>query len=220
MSFTSRLMMILCALHGFPSRDVANKRQLFIHDDAIPQLVQYRISHPEYFMISANVINNPELSWVHTRLGAVHPFLPETTPPKGFDPVVHIPDWKISKLPRITSSTDSEEAYKALAYPHRWLPADVNMDFTPVSATEYNAFGPGWNDWRIAAQQHYSFFQNAEKGASGLAKYKFDTWDMNYERLSINMVTVWGKDVIKAFPIPRDDEAHLTQTVSRLTKRR
>ena len=101
--------------------------------------------------------------------------------------------------------------------PHRWLPVKgaKNLDGTPVRKAKYDPWGPGWNDWTLAAQEHYSFFANMEAGEEGVGRYRFGTWDMNYERLSINFIAVWGRDVHKAMPIPRDDEQHLTKDMSR-----
>ncbi|KAA8896000.1 hypothetical protein FN846DRAFT_966906 [Sphaerosporella brunnea] len=194
---------------------------VYIHNDAIPSLIRYRFSNPEYFIVSANVINNPALSWVHERLGATSPFLPEREALADFNPTQALTDWKISSLPFIKHSGNINGDIKPPNKPHRWLPVDtrtrapfdVNNDHTPMAKAEYNAWGPGWNDWRLAAQQHYSFFQNAELGERGLRNYWFERWDMNYDRLSINFIAIWGKDVADSFPIPRDDEAHLTQTV-------
>jgi hypothetical protein len=160
----------------------------------------------------------------------VHPFLPEKTPPAdlNFEPKATIADWKISSLPYIKHSGDFNADITAPNKPHRWLPVDtrthapfdVNNDNTPMAKAEYNAWGPGWNDWRLGAQQHYSFFQNAQQGNDGLRNYWFERWDMNYDRVSINFIAVWGKDVLDSFPMPRDDEAHLTQTMPRKSGRR
>ncbi len=39
-----------------------------------------RWEHPEYFLVSANIMNQPSLSWVHHHLGVVKPYLPEYLP--------------------------------------------------------------------------------------------------------------------------------------------
>jgi hypothetical protein len=129
-------------------------------------------------------------------------------------------DWRPSKLPKLNGLESGVEAPNK---PHRWLPVDASTnDGTSISRAQYSAWGPGWNDWRLAAQEHYSFFQNAEAGGEeGLvAKYGFETWDMNYERLSINFIAVWGRDIRDSLPMPRDDEQHLTQTMAMKLGRR
>lgn len=186
------------------------------------------MNQPRHFIISANVINHPEISYLHWRLGAVQPFLPEQTPPEGFSPTDPISDWRTSNLPFIKHFNNSDYDWVEPEAPHRWLPvdtrtgipSDVTLDYTPISTSTYDEFGSGWNDWRLSAQQHYSFFQNAEEGEQGLKNYKFGGWDMNYGRLSINFIAIWGRDVLASFPMPNDDEKHLTQTMSKRSGRR
>ncbi|KAK5409495.1 hypothetical protein LTR06_007068 [Exophiala xenobiotica] len=50
---------------------------IWMADDAIPRIVTTKIEHPEYLVVSANLINSPLLGWLHYRMGAVHPYLPE-----------------------------------------------------------------------------------------------------------------------------------------------
>lgn len=72
----------------------------------------------------------------------------------------------------------------------------------------YDKSGPGWSNWAIASQEHYSFLDNLERDR--LEIYHFDTWDYQYERLSINMIAIWGDDVVDNRPFPEDDEQWLT----------
>ena len=124
--------------------------------------------------------------------------------PVGFDPNAEMDDWRTSGLPFIKHVNNSDSDWEGPAGPHRWLPvdtrtgvpADYTLDFTPMSINLYDPFGPGWKDCRIAALGHYSFFQNAEEGEKGLRNYKFERWDMNYGRLSINFMAIWGRDVL------------------------
>ena len=164
------------------------------------------------------MINSPALSWIHTRLSVLHPFLPSPSTP-GFTP--NPQSWRPSTLPRTTQRTHTDKDFDVPNSPHLWLPvdpADRGNDFTPASLAAYDAFGAGWKDWRLGAQQHYSFFTNLEAG--GVHGYEFWEWDMNYERLSINFIGVWGRDVLDAGEIPRDDEQFLTVTHSKRTGRR
>ena len=87
--------------------------------------------------------------------------------------------------------------------------------------TSYLQSGPGLKSWLVAAQQHYSFLEALEEGETGISKYQFDTWDYQYYRVSINMIAIWGDDVVDNRPFPDDDEEFLTVTLpKRLGRRR
>jgi hypothetical protein len=105
---------------------------------------------------------------------------------------------------------------------HRWLPVspkDRDIDNTPAGALRFDSHGPGWTDWSIAAQTHYSFLQHVEQ--NDLWRYKFNMWDYHYYRLSVNFIGFWGDDIVDAFPFPsRDDEEYLTVTRPRELGRR
>ncbi len=62
----------------------------------------------------------------------------------------------------------------------------------------------------MAAQQHYSFLAALEEGETGISKYHFGMWDYQYYRVSINMIAIWGDDVVDNRPFPADDEEFLT----------
>ena len=90
---------------------------------------------------------------------------------------------------------------------------------TPITAASYNKGGPGFYSWVVAAQTHYSFLQNLEN--HDLWKYKFDIWDYDYERLSINFICVWGDDIVDNRPFGiNDDERFLTMILPPRLKRR
>ncbi|KAJ9638748.1 hypothetical protein H2201_008829 [Coniosporium apollinis] len=205
---------------------------VYVADDAIPRLIQYRLENPRPFLVSANVINNPALSWVHTRLGAVRPWLPNLGAPTDvIDPLALITDWRVSNLPPITRVHHNESDFDIndTHGPQKWGPVeaddpqrplmDANIDGTPAEHGRYDAMGPNWKDYRIAVQQHMSFFQNLEAGEKMMKRYRFDIWDMHYARLSINFLAIWGRDVHLALPMQPDDEQHLTQTVPKKLSR-
>ncbi|KAI9669215.1 MAG: hypothetical protein M1817_004710 [Caeruleum heppii] len=191
---------------------------VYIEDDAIPSMVTTLMTHPEYLVVSANSINQPALSWIHHHLGAVHPYLPEQSPPP---PDPHHPQsssWRASELP-VWQGDPTTFPYN-VSFPapfngHRWLPLPANSttDHTPISRVEYGPAAPGWHSWEVGAQQHYSFFQNLERDE--LWRYKFGVWDYHYERLSIQLVAMWGRDVMDAQPFPPDDEGFLTVDLPR-----
>jgi hypothetical protein len=70
--------------------------------------------------------------------------------------------------------------------------------------------GPNNENWAAAAQTHYSFLQHLEQGTTW--RYKFDTWNMDYERIAIAFLALRGKDIIDSFPFScDDDEVYLTR---------
>lgn len=97
---------------------------------------------------------------------------------------------------------------------HRWLPLRDNNNSimrTPISQTEFDTYGNGWKSWTIAAQQHYSLFQNIEAGE--MERYQFrrndDEYESNYimgdSRMNINSLCI-REDDVDNFPFPNVDE--------------
>jgi hypothetical protein len=181
---------------------------------------------PDLFAVSANIVNNPAMSWVHWHLGVFEPYWPEMTPPANRPNKT----WRASQLPSYSGPRDGPEGFKpdgtsAAPYNgHRWLPVrekpsipesneENNKAFPdppyPVTKVTYDAFGPSLSNWGAAAQLHYSFLQHLEHGETW--KYKFHLWDYQYERLSINFFGIRGKDIMDVYPFPKgDDEGYLT----------
>ncbi|KAM5342788.1 hypothetical protein ACJ41O_013754 [Fusarium nematophilum] len=195
---------------------------VFVEDSVIPSIIKKKIEHPEYYVVSANVVNQPLLSWVHWNLGAVKPYLPEVNR-KGGVTSFSIGnskkyDWHASTLPAWKGpSTFTLEEWEADERQHRWLPVkgspDHILDMTPIESTEYHPMGRGWTEWKIGAQEHYSLFENLEK--NHLSQYKFDTWDFQYERMGIQFIAMLGKDINIAKPIEADDENHFSCNMPR-----
>ena len=50
--------------------------QIFLEDDAIYALTKRLNANPQYFAVSANIVNNPLISWIHYGLGVYEPFFP------------------------------------------------------------------------------------------------------------------------------------------------
>ena len=114
---------------------------------------------------------------------------------------------------------------------HRWLPLkeqQKNIYNTPISHTRYDAYGPDWTSWALAAQVQYSLLENIEKDqldkyhyGGGLNPAREGIWDMKYGRMNINFMAIWGKDVLDAVPFgDPDDERFLSETVTRRLGRR
>ncbi|KAF2663329.1 hypothetical protein BT63DRAFT_124844 [Microthyrium microscopicum] len=201
---------------------------VFMEDTVIPSIVDSKWKNPDYFIISANIMNQPSLSWVHWRLGAVRPYLPEIepAPPSDVVPEELRVEWKASALPDWTSS--DPEWIMSLEYispykKHRWLPvkydtSNRSIDDTPIIFTDFNAFSEGLWKWTIAAQQHYSFFENLEKNE--LWRYKFSEWNYNYTRMGIQFVAMMGEDINMGKPIvERDDEYYFSEVMTQKTSR-
>lgn len=210
---------------------------VFIEDTTIPTLIESRLSHPERFIVSANIMNQPSLSWVHQHLGVIRPYLPELDPPADWNTsrIVNYTDysfrtsghWRASELPWWEGPSDFNYTNFFRhspdgAFPgHRWLPVPYreNDDGTPIQDTSYDAFSKGLWNWYIAAQEHYSFFEHLEN--NDLYKYKFPSWDYNYQRMGIQFVAMMGDDINAGKPIDReDDESFFSEIMPMRTGRR
>jgi len=49
---------------------------VFMEDHTIETIVTRLRGNPQFFAVSANVINNPMLGWIHRGMGLLEPFLP------------------------------------------------------------------------------------------------------------------------------------------------
>jgi hypothetical protein len=198
-----------------------------MEDTVIPSIVHTKYNHPEYYIVSANIMNQPSLSWLHYHLGAVRPYLPDLAPPapRNQIPLTRHVDWRASTLPGWTGDEDFTMPldWKSAFPTHRWLPlkkeSNRSLDDTPIVKTGYDAFSQGLWHWTIAAQEHYSFFENLENNE--LFRYKFHTWDYNYTRMGIQVVAIMGDDINLGKPMHEgDDEYYFTQIMPGGTKRR
>lgn len=148
---------------------------LYIHQDAIPQLVHTRLVVTQPYAISAQLVNSPVSGLQQYHSGAIHPFIP--------DPYSHPTrrpgeEWRPSKwgvlakgMKALTEGAklDVESPYEG----HPWvlmsssLEDMSNLIRTPMGDWQVHrgndpAFGPGWKSWAIAAQQEYSLLYNIE----------------------------------------------------------
>lgn len=141
--------------------------QVFIEDHAIATLVQHKLEHPENFVVAANVVNQPSLSWMHYRFDAIKPYFPELTPPSKED-LAKQGTWRASQLPMWSGpedyTIDRDEKLEPPFQGHRWLPLpdDFPIERTPIETTSFDAFSQGLWHWQVAAQEHYSFFEHLE----------------------------------------------------------
>ncbi|MCJ1400215.1 hypothetical protein MMC11_003419 [Xylographa trunciseda] len=210
---------------------------VYIHEDAIPRLVQSRLAYPSAFDIAANIVNSPLTNWFHARTGAVLPYLPEPSLPHNH--TFQDPTWRPSSLPSYSLPVDSSYDFGDLEddhpvpsvgkpgappyHNHRWLPlppSPQNLEKTPIARSAYDAFGLAWTSWAIAAQQHYSLLSRIETNT--IHKYHFGDsegmWDMQYDRYNLNFVAIWGHDVRANLPI-KEDEQELTSDIPKRLSR-
>ena len=220
--------------------------QVYVHKDAIPNLIYTKLRHPDAFDVSANIVNSPSLSWLHSHLGAIHPYLPELKDPDAAAErqstetevwrASSLPEWKGDNttfpLGKGTNDNGVVEPDDPGAPPfpgHRWLPLRDNKNSlmrTPISETEFDAYGNGWKSWAIAAQQHYSLLQNIE--ADEMNRYHFgrstdeheSIYTMGDSRMNINFLCIGGDDVVDNFPFPDVDEPALSWVLPQRLQRR
>ncbi|KAM0418651.1 hypothetical protein ACHAPT_012454 [Fusarium lateritium] len=199
---------------------------LWIEDGAIPKLVSYKIDNPDTFVVSGNIINNPPLGFMHFRMGALHPYLPELEKP---DHVTNASDfWKPSKHPFWNGPNDT--VWNPMRPPpdhenSRWLRVEdeKTMWQTPVHQLKYEVWGDSYKSWAIAAQVHYSLLENIEKDTLDL--YKFNKpWTMHEDRIRINFMCVYADDVldtdVEHWPDGRGDEDVIVLDVPNKLRRR
>ncbi|KAJ4245832.1 hypothetical protein NW762_013956 [Fusarium torreyae] len=181
---------------------------VWFDDNAIPQLVSRKISHPNDFVVSANIVNNPPLGFLHFHMGALHPYLPEVlqsdTVPKSWKPSDH-GFWLGNS--DFSWTLDLGPPYQG----HRWLRVQDErmMGRTPVSKLKYEVWRDSYRSWAIAAQVHYSLLENIERGT--LDGYRFNPpWLMHGQRIRINFMCIYADDIldtdIESWPRDRGDE--------------
>ena len=170
-------------------------------------MVKKKLEYPDYLAVSANLVNNFGTTWLHNHFHAIHPYLPDLSSPQQ-----KTAWWQVSNLPVWDGPSDWDYGSFDSKPGHRWLPLPDGHPLrlrTPVEKSEYTGFGRAeWNTWQLAAQLHYSFLQNLEN--EELGRYHFDTWNLMYQRMGINMFAISGEDIVKIGEMPADDEKFLT----------
>lgn len=169
---------------------------VFLEDHTIPTIVRTMLDNSDSLVVSANVINQAALEALHSHSGVALPYLPELhqasaaaqLPPAGDL------DWRTSNLPAWTGPKDFRvlKGFASPANKHRWLLSDdEQVDRTPISTSMYTTDGPGFTDWTVKAQQHYSFLHHLE--LNELYRYKFPKWS-NPTDVSPNLLCFWDAD--------------------------
>ena len=130
---------------------------MYIADNAIPDLVAYKLNHPEHLFVSANIINHPRLQNVHNAFMASIPFAPE------HHPTHHTTDWRISTLPtsQLEQVLNMGDWPEPPQYKHRWLPMrESTIDDCPIRD---GLDCSHHSQWQCAAIAHYSLFHHLEQ---------------------------------------------------------
>ena len=231
---------------------------VYIDDDAIPLIVDTLVTNAESVIVSANTVNSPELNWVQYRTGAILSHLPDLNYARSADlSTIENPKWRASELPdwiepadfKVPLSRDdwndyikrliprpkvlneSEHGSRELPF-HRWLPVRGSgaIQKTPIAQTENGAFGGGWWSWAIAAQQHYSFFDNLEHNRKnayflghGSTSKSDAIWDNTGDRISINFLALRGEtilDNLDKMQANGNDEVYLSEQLPKQLKKR
>ncbi|KAI1751097.1 hypothetical protein F4782DRAFT_506843 [Xylaria castorea] len=159
---------------------------IYIHQDAIPQLVHTRLAVPHAFGVSAHLVNSPITGMEQFHHNAIYPFVPDPnrTPSHNASE-----SWRLSeldtypkrKLERLKNKSDNSIMYPKVPYrghPFVLLSED-NFDLLHTSMGRYDqnpggdfiAFSPVWKSWAMAAQQQYSLLFNLEKNR--ISRYFF-----------------------------------------------
>ncbi|KAI1094402.1 hypothetical protein F5B19DRAFT_55867 [Rostrohypoxylon terebratum] len=148
---------------------------LYIHHDAIPQLVHTRLAQPHPYAISAQLVNSPITSLQQYHYGAIHPFLPDPSPKPPYRACTT--PWRPSHFPLYPSTAQLPANPLTITPPytgHPWLlltnstQSTSLLKHTPVGhwstypANEPLLSTPGLTSWAVAAQQQYSLLYNLE----------------------------------------------------------
>ena len=184
---------------------------VFLEPTTIPSLVETKLNRPEYAIVSANLVNQPTLSWVHHHLGVVRPYRPEMKSLLRPLNTSNLPryDWRATDLPTWNGPRDFDVPadfgiptdFQPPFNGHRWLPLRTNeTSFNPLTHEGLDMNGPGQWSWTTGALHHYSFLEHLEQNE--LHMYKFPMWDFQAELLSPSMIAMWGKDIIEVRPMP------------------
>ncbi|EDN09091.1 conserved hypothetical protein [Histoplasma mississippiense (nom. inval.)] len=199
---------------------------VWLADDTIPRIVDWKLKHPNDFAVSANIINNPPLGFIHYHVGALHPYFPELANGKPSTNVSDNKSWRPSDHPHWEGPDKFEWALDAAppAKGHRWLRVkdDKAIVRTPATHLKYEVWGDTYTSWAIAAQQHYSFLENLENNQLGLYKFNLP-WNMDNERIRINVLAIWADDIldndINTWPKERSDEEMVVMELPKLYSR-
>ncbi|KAL2807628.1 hypothetical protein BJX63DRAFT_66488 [Aspergillus granulosus] len=130
---------------------------VFLEEHTIPTMVKTKLEHPDSLIVSANVVNEGPLEKLHSH--------PSITRSSVFDqrsrgtPVA--PEAQIES----SSSLNGDRLSPS---------GEDEFERTPIGKSISSKDGPGFGDWTVKAQQHYSFLYHVKLG--NLYGYKFPMW--------------------------------------------
>jgi len=195
-------------------------------------MVHTLLTEPLALSVQVNLINAAALGWLHYHLGAVRSYLPEIALPSNISNASYGPTaWRASALPTWQPTDgngedlgqfESKDSRPFDAYPqnHRWLPLRTNktrVSKTPIAATDYDPFSTDLAHWAMGAQKHYSLLHDLDEDPDdSLEKYKLGgdgIWYMRYGRANINLMAIWGKDILNSFPWDTNDDEHVISVI-------
>ncbi|KAI0431268.1 hypothetical protein F5Y09DRAFT_330459 [Xylaria sp. FL1042] len=159
---------------------------IYIHRDAIPQLVHTRLAVPHAYAVSAHLVNSPITGMEQFHHNVIYPFVPDPNRKPNHNAsetwrLSELDQYPASKLKNLKAASDGNIMFPKVPYrghPFMLLSED-NFDLLHTSMGRYDqnpgpdfiAFSPVWKSWAMAAQQQYSLLYNLEKNQ--ISRYFF-----------------------------------------------
>ncbi|KAL2845320.1 hypothetical protein BJX68DRAFT_133940 [Aspergillus pseudodeflectus] len=154
---------------------------VYLEEHTIPTMVKTKLDHPDSLIVSANVVNQGPLEKLHS-----HPLITSS---------YHLADQgrHTQKVFRTLGSA-APQAQDKLFQKSNLFPTtnDDEFDTTPIGKSIYAEAGPALSDWRVKAQQHYSFLYHLKWG--NLYPYKFPMWSNPVRPISTKFFCFMGYD--------------------------
>ncbi|KAL3460557.1 hypothetical protein BJX64DRAFT_183322 [Aspergillus heterothallicus] len=152
---------------------------VFLEDHTIPTMVKTKLDHSDSLIVSANVVNEGPLEKLHS-----HPLITLASGCRQHS-------WHDSALP-----FRGKAAQKASSLPLKGdcvsLFDEDGFDRTPIGKSIYSRDKPGFGNWTVKAQQHYSFLHHLKLG--DLYPYKFPMWTNPKGPISTSFFCFTGHD--------------------------
>eukprot|EP00884_Botryococcus_braunii_P021796 jgi/Botrbrau1/82/Bobra.0022s0072.1 len=145
---------------------------VYIHEGTLEALVAAKLQRSELAVVSANVVNHPILSFVHSHLGALMPFAP----------AVQTREWCPPGHPFDNCTREGLRLPPCKAADCEWAlirgPDGAPAPLDNLTVSWIGERGCYWTDWRCAAVAHNSFLRRWEEGS--LATFDFPSWDFSF----------------------------------------
>ncbi|KAJ0422546.1 hypothetical protein BJY00DRAFT_69623 [Aspergillus carlsbadensis] len=153
---------------------------VYLEEHTISTMVKTKLDHPDSLIVSANVVNQGPLEKLHSR------------------PLITFPDRLVRHTRKVsrTGSGVPQAQHKLFQKPNKnrlFRSSDEDeFDTTPIGESIYSEDGPTLPDWRVKAQQHYSFLYHLKWG--NLYPYKFPMWNNPVGPISTKFFCFMGYD--------------------------